>query len=366
MSLLFEPLQIGSLHLRNRLMRSATAERLSHPDTGAPLPALAALYRALGEGGVGTIVTGHAFVEPAGKAHPEMSSLASDDLIPAWRQTIAAAQAAGAQVIVQINHSGASCDPDVNPDPVSPSGVATAERARPRAMTGAEVERAIEAFSRAAWRAQQAGFDGVQLHGAHGYLITQFLTPATNSRSDRWGPGGPYGRLGFLRDVVDSVRRQVGDRYPVWIKLGVSGASQHGLTAADGARVAAFCREVGIACVEVSHALGQPEEVGRGEGRYLPLAEAARAAVGPGYPLALVNGLRSLRAMERILAGGVVRLASMCRPLIAEPDLPKRLASGASRRAVCASCGNCWAEGPGLGTGCHNEKVREKLLDRTS
>ena len=122
-SLLFEPITIGNLTLRNRVMRSATAERLADPDTGAPLPKLADLYADLARGGVGLIVTGHAYVERTGKAHPEMSSIATDDVIPAWRETIRPAQEAGARIMMQINHCGSGCDPTITPHPISPSGV---------------------------------------------------------------------------------------------------------------------------------------------------------------------------------------------------------------------------------------------------
>lgn len=361
---LFAPITVGSLTLRNRLMRSATAERLADPATGAPRPEQGALYEALARGGVGLIVTGHAYVERAGQAHPEMASIADDAVIPAWRAAVAPAQALGARVILQMNHSGASCDPAVTPDPLSPSGVATNDRSQPRAMAPDEVVRAVRAFGQAARRAREAGLAGVQIHGAHGYLITQFLTPATNTRDDAWGPGGLDGRLAFLKAVAGEVRREVGADYPVWIKLGVAGAERHGLDAALGAQAAAACRAYGIDCVEVSHALGRPETLGPGETPFLPMAVAARQAVGPDYPLALVNGLRSLRAMERVLASGVVQLVSLCRPLIAEPDLPARLEAETSRRAACVSCGKCWPERPGEGIGCHNDKVRQKVMGR--
>jgi 2,4-dienoyl-CoA reductase-like NADH-dependent reductase (Old Yellow Enzyme family) len=112
---LFEPISIGSLHLRNRMMRSATAERMADPQSGAPLPKLAELYRELALGGIGLIVTGHIYVDRGGKAHPEMAALDSNDLIPAWRDVIGPAQTEGARVMVQINHGGASCDPVVTP-----------------------------------------------------------------------------------------------------------------------------------------------------------------------------------------------------------------------------------------------------------
>jgi len=263
--------------------------------------------------------------------------------------------------MAQINHSGANGDAQVDPHPLSPSGVAINPEVRPRAMTRGEVEAAVRAFGRAARRAREAGFDGVQIHGAHGYLVSQFLTPWTNVRQDSWGAGGARGRLAFLEAVIAEVRRQVGDDYPVWIKLGVSGARRFGFTLAEGKEAAVACRDAGVGLVEISHALGRPAEASHGAAPFLPLAKGIRQAVGPEYPLALVNGLRSLRVMERLLASGVVQMISLSRPLIAEPDLPSRLASGHAGRSLCVSCGGCWPRFPGEGFGCHNAEVQARV-----
>ncbi len=354
---LFDSISIGSLHLSNCIMRSATAERLAHPETGAPLPKLADIYRALADGGVGLIVTGHAYVERSGKAHPEMASIVQDDLIPAWREAICPAQRAGARVMMQINHSGASCDPAVTPNPLSPFGIAANDLVNPREMTEDELLHIAAAFGRAARRAQEAGFDGVQIHGAHGYLISQFLMPSTNKRTDRWG-GDMEKRLAFLRTVISEIRQQVGEEYPVWIKLGVAGSRQHGLNLPDSAQIAAECAQSGVDCVEISNALGVPEEISnKNEPPFLPMAEAVRQAVGPKYPLALVNGFRTLRVMQEVLASGVVQLISLCRPLIAEPDLPRKLREGITNHASCVRCSRCWPETQGEGIACHNATV---------
>ena len=363
---LFAPITIGSLQLRNRIMRSATMEGMADPGTGAPLPKLRALYRALGEGGVGLIVTGHAYVARSGKTHPEMSSIASDDLIPAWREAIRPAQEAGARVMMQINHGGVQVDPAVTPEPLSPSGVASNDSVTPRSTTEDETQGLVIAYGQAARRVREAGLDGVELHGAHGYLITQFLSPATNLRQDRWG-GSFERRLTFLKEVSAEVRRQVGDDYPVWIKLGVAGSKENGLSIPMGARVAAACATYGIDCIEISHARGIPEGMrAKREAVFLPMAEAVREAVGTHFPLALVYGFRSRSVMEEVLASEVVQLISMSRPLIAEPDLPNKLRTGASDRALCQSCGRCLsmvvAETlPGEGVACHNPKVQEAL-----
>jgi 2,4-dienoyl-CoA reductase-like NADH-dependent reductase (Old Yellow Enzyme family) len=358
---LFEAIRVNGLDLRNRVMRSATAEFLADETTGAPTPAMARMYCDLAEGGVALVVTGHACVEYGGRTHPRMAAMADDSLVSAWRETIRPAQALGARVMIQLNHGGASVDPQVVPDPISPSGVATNDLSYPRVMTGAEIEGVVHSFGQAARRAREAGFDGVQIHGAHGYLVTQFLSPATNRREDEWG-GDETRRSAFLRAVITEVRHQVGADYPVWIKLGVAGRQESGLTMAEGARVAAVCAEHGIDCIEVSHGLGVPEGLpDGGEGRFLPMALAVRQAVGADYPLALVAGFRTLRGMERILSDGAVQIISICRPLIAEPNLPNKLQMGAVEVA-CVRCDLCRPRrGGDQGVACRNLDVRRRL-----
>jgi 2,4-dienoyl-CoA reductase-like NADH-dependent reductase (Old Yellow Enzyme family) len=254
-------------------------------------------------------------------------------------------------------------DPQVVPDPISPSGVATNDLAIPREMTTDEIEHAAERFVRAARRAREAGFDGVQIHGAHGYLVTQFLSPWTNRRDDAWG-GDEICRRAFLKAIVQGIRREVGADYPVWIKLGVAGRRESGLSMEEGARVAAACVEWGIDCIEISHGLGVPEELDEtGEGRFLPMAEAVRRQVPDGYPLAPVAGFRTRQGMERILASGVAQIISICRPLIAEPDLPHRLREGSE--ALCVRCDLCRPRQAGDGVACRNANVRHLAEKRS-
>jgi 2,4-dienoyl-CoA reductase-like NADH-dependent reductase (Old Yellow Enzyme family) len=311
---------------------------------------------------VGLIVTGHAYVDRGGKAHPEMASIATDEVIPAWRETVRPAQQAGARVIMQINHCGSSCDPAVTSQPLSPSGVGTAKGSTPRAMSEDDIAHVVDAFGQAARRAREAGLDGVQIHGAHGYLVTQFLSTKTNRRGDAWG-GDPAGRSAFLEAVIRAVRGQVGDSYPVWIKLGVAGKAEGGLSLAEGAGVAASCAQSGVDCVEISHALGTPETIDtKLEAAFRPLAEGVREAVGPTYPLALVYGFSTRAGMETVLEGGLVQMVSLCRPLIAEPDLPDKLRTVEAYEAACVRCGKCWPEALGKGIACHNVAVRRKLV----
>ncbi len=267
--------------------------------------------------------------------------------------------------MVQMNHAGANCDPAVTPNALSPSGVATNElTTNPGVMTEAAiVETASAPTVRRARRAREAGFDGVQIHGAHGYLVSQFLTPATNhahrcvGRRRRTAPA-------FLRRVIQEVRAQVGADYPVWIKLGVAGSEASGQTLEEGVQAALACVEEGVDAIELSHGWGSPAWAKDApEPPFLRMAEAVRAAVGPDYPLALVNGFRHVDVMERVLDSGAADLISLCRPLIVQPDLPRLLQDGALDEAICASCSQCWPNALGEGVACHNRSVQRRLAE---
>jgi 2,4-dienoyl-CoA reductase-like NADH-dependent reductase (Old Yellow Enzyme family) len=361
--MLFTPAHIGTLNLPNRLLRSATAESLADGD-GRPKPALAALYRELAAGGVGLIITGHMYIHPSGRAHPRMTGIHTDELIPDLAALTDAVHGAGGRVAVQINHGGMKCSAEVVAESVAPSDVEDAPfRKRPaRAMTADEIETAIDAYAQAARRAQEAGFDAVQLHGAHGYLINQFLSPRVNRRTDEWG-GDLAGRMNFLRAVCRAVRAQVGADYPVFIKLGMADGLEGGLMPEDGAQVVAALAEMGLDGVEVSGGIsgGGSSNIGAGiktpedEAYFRPLARRAKAATA--LPVALVGGLRSRAVMEDVLACGDADLISICRPLICEPGLPRRMAAGLQERASCISGNRCWPEGDeGIACKCPVEK----------
>jgi 2,4-dienoyl-CoA reductase-like NADH-dependent reductase (Old Yellow Enzyme family) len=186
MSILFKPGNIAGLELKNRLVRSATAERMCDDD-GRPEQAMIDLYADLARGGVGLIVTGHAFVHERGKAHSEMLAVHGDDLVPSLRALSEVVHREGGKVVMQINHAGRQTSEEtIGRSPVAPSPVPRVKGSpRPHELTEAEIEELVAAFGRAAGRAKEAGFDGVQLHGAHGYLINQFCSPASNWRRDR-------------------------------------------------------------------------------------------------------------------------------------------------------------------------------------
>jgi 2,4-dienoyl-CoA reductase-like NADH-dependent reductase (Old Yellow Enzyme family) len=367
MSLLFTPYRIGSLETHNRLVRSATAERMADGD-GRPLPPLTKLYEELARGGVGLIITGHMYVRLSGKAHDEMTGIYTDDLIPDLAELARAVHGLGGRIVPQINHGGMNSVAETVSDPVAPSAIDQPFLTRPaREMTPPEVETAIQAFADAARRCQEAGFDGVQIHAAHGYLISQFLSPFVNKRTDQWG-GTVEKRMRFLREVCSAVREQVGDEFPVLIKLGMADGVEGGLTAEEGAEVVAALADMGIDAAEISGGLGGEDKnlnVRKGikseakEAYFLPLAREARQRTE--LPIILVGGFRSRSVMERVLADGAADYISLCRPLISEPDLPNQFNDGLKEKSRCLSANNCWAEGPGEGISCKcpHERVVE-------
>jgi 2,4-dienoyl-CoA reductase-like NADH-dependent reductase (Old Yellow Enzyme family) len=308
------------------------------------------LYAKLAQGGVGLIVTGHAFVHESGKTQPTMMAVHRDDLIPSLRALSEIVHREGGKVVMQLNHAGRKASAGViGRTPVAPSPVPWVRRGpRPHELREAEIEELIAAFGRAAGRAKEAGFDGVQLHGAHGYLINQFCSPASNWRRDRWG-GSIARRLRFLEEVAAAMRDEVGDDYPLLIKLGIQDFVRDGLTLDDGVEIVRHLADWGLDAAEISCGMGmtssrkdilRPED----EAYFLPQARRAREATD--LPLILVGGMRSLEVMESILEEGTADFISMSRPLIREPDLPNQWREGRTEPAACISCNHCWP-GPG-------------------
>jgi 2,4-dienoyl-CoA reductase-like NADH-dependent reductase (Old Yellow Enzyme family) len=356
MSLLFTPSQIGNLDLPNRLVRSATAESMADAD-GRPLPPLKRLYQDLARGGVGLIITGHLYVHPSGRAHPEMTGIYSDDLIPGLAELADAVHQEGGRVAAQINHGGMQCK-DSGFETIAPSAVNAPFLSQPaREMTPDEIDLMIQAYAQAARRAQEAGFDAVQVHAAHGYLNSQFLSPFVNRRTDEWG-GDSERRMRFLRAVCQAVREQVGPDYPVFIKLGMMDGVEGGLTPEGGARVVASLEEMGMDGLEISGGIegDRKMNVRKGidseeeEAYYRHLAQMARPVTD--LPIILVGGLRSRRVMEDVLATGDADFVSLCRPLISETDFPNRLRLGQHEVSSCISANYCWPETTGEGIAC--------------
>lgn len=342
-----QPASLGGLELRNRFMRSATWDATAD-ETGAVTDLSVKLYEDLAAGGVGLIVTGFAFVSDLGRTNPGHYGIHCDEMIPGISRLVQAAHEHGAKIAIQIAHAGG-----VSPylaqrgkTALAPSQI---EGQQPqRALTGEEIEGIIDDFAAAAVRAREAGFDAVQLHGAHRYLMAQFLSPITNHRQDRWG-GTPEDRRRFHVETVRRVRAAVGPDFPLMIKFGVMDDIDGGTLFEEGVATAKAMVEAGIDMLEVSAGISGGNV---SSSRVLPpgvteLAyyreRTARAKKELDIPVAVVGGIRSLEMAEDIVKSGDADLIALCRPLIREPSLIRRWLEGDRRPAICISCAKCMA-----------------------
>jgi len=305
------------------------------------------------------------YVHPSGKAQVEMTGVYSDDLLPDLTELVDAVHHENGHIVVQINHGGMQCSTETVEEAIAPSAVDKPYASRPaREMTSQEIETIIQAYAHAARRVQQAGFDGVQIHAAHGYLVGQFLSPLINHRSDEWG-GGITERMRFLKEISKAVRDQVGSDYPVLIKLGMMDGIEGGLTPEESLQVVAALVDMGIDGLEISGGLSGKRSLNirkgirsqTDEAYFLHLAQKARKVTQ--LPIILVGGFRSRSVMERVLTDQHADLISLCRPLISEPDLPNRLRLGLQEKSRCLSSNNCWPEtmGEGIACKCPHDKV---------
>ncbi|MCW4036635.1 MAG: NADH:flavin oxidoreductase [Candidatus Bathyarchaeota archaeon] len=342
MSKLFEPFKVGSMEIRNRFMRSATTSYWSD-ERGVVRTEIIDLYRRLAEGGVGLIVKGHLYVTDSGKAHTGMAGISSDIHVPRLRELTDAVHEHGGKIVTQLNHAGYNSVVDrAGPSEYGGSGW------KARGLTLDEIHDIVDDFGNAAQRSMDAGFDGVQIHGAHGYLVSQFLSRLANRRTDEYG-GSLENRMRLLNEVYDEVRARVGGRVPVLLKMNCDDFSPEGFTIEDSAMVAeAICKR-GLDAIEISGGgLGQRQELrARALSDDPEVAEASFAGHAFGIkeatrptPMALVNGVRSLRSMEAIIRRGLADLVSMSRPFIREPDLVRSLEAGQSM-ATCTTCSAC-------------------------
>ncbi|GAB4244940.1 MAG: NADH:flavin oxidoreductase [Deltaproteobacteria bacterium] len=345
----FEEATIGGIGLRNRIVRSATWEGMCD-ETGAPTDRLLSCYEALAGGGVGLIIAGYAFVSPEGKQNPGKMGMHDDSLVPALRELTRRVHGKGGKIAAQLVHAGGQAIRKVSGHPpVAPSAISLPfYREVPAALDPAGIARIAADFARAAARAKEAGFDGVQLHGAHGYLLGQFLSPLTNTRRDEYG-GCLENRARVLVETVSAVRSAVGTEYPVWIKLNGDDFVDGGTTAEEAASAARFLEAAGIDAIEVSGgtpASGDrtPARVGvdsvAKEGYHRPLSRGIRRQVR--IPVGAVGGFRSLSVIEDALRSGDADFVSLSRPFIREPGLLNRWASGDRRKAACVSCNGCF------------------------
>lgn len=326
--------------LRNRLAKSAMSENLA--EKNLPGEKLCRLYETWGAGGLGLIITGNVMVDGDELGEPNNVVLDSDRDLDKFRAWTSAAKKNGAQIWAQINHPGRQAPSAISRVTVAPSAiklkVGNLAFREPHALTDFEIRGIIQKFARTAELCKQAGFDGVQIHGAHGYLVSQFLSPLSNVRHDDWG-GSVENRMLFPIEIVRALRAAVGEKFPIGIKMNSADFQRGGFAEEDSIVVAKALEKEGIDLLEISGGSyessvmtgkGISESTAAREAYFLPFAEKIRKAVK--VPLMLTGGFRSTAAMNAAVESGAIDVVGIARPLAMEPALANRLLSDPNAR----------------------------------
>lgn len=379
MSLLFTPYSINKMEVKNRFVHSATQECMAG-DNGEVTDELIKRYVSLAKGETGLIIPGDMYVDRLGRSRLHQTGIHADDLIPGLRKLVDAVHEHGAKIVFQLAHAGRQTTKEaIGQVPLGPSsaGRDPIHFFVPKEMTDEDIQNVIRAFGRAARRAIEAGADGVRLHAAHGYLISQFLSPFFNRREDSWG-GSEEKRFHLLEAIFLEVKNAVPEGTPVLVKLNTHDHTPgQGLIPGQALHYAQRIAEMGIDGIEPSSGTAHysfmhmcrgevpVEELVQGqsfwkrpfaryklnklvgrydleEGYHLDVAKDIKDAVGS-VAVFLVGGMRRLEHMEEVLSKGYADLVSMSRPFIREPYLVKKLRDGKSDRATCVSCNKCLA-----------------------
>jgi 2,4-dienoyl-CoA reductase-like NADH-dependent reductase (Old Yellow Enzyme family) len=378
-SMLLQPIAIGPLNVQNRIARSATYEAMA-TETGEITDQIVNLYERLARGQAGFIIAGYSYVQQAGKCMPKQTGLHADAMVPGWRKAIETVHASGGTIAAQLAHGGVQSvkQPGMKHVPGPSSGIRNLSTfMTSRSMDGHEIHDTIDAFGAAAARAVSAGFDAIQIHAAHGYLVNQFLSPHFNRRSDEWG-GSDENRFKFMKEVIGAVKKVLPKDKALLVKLSTNDHVRgHGITPVIAKQYASWLAGLLVDCVEISCGTSNfsPFDMSRGAvpidafarmfpkwqrpllkpamrfmfgrkdlaGEYnLDAAREIKPVLGK-IPLMLVGGVRNVVRMEEILHSGVADMISMSRPFVREPMLVNNIKDGKMTNVTCTSCNNCFA-----------------------
>jgi 2,4-dienoyl-CoA reductase-like NADH-dependent reductase (Old Yellow Enzyme family) len=343
---LFETTSIKNMTLSNRFVRSATYSGMANAD-GTVTPKMIDLMVNLANGGVGLIISAYAYVLREGVMHPRALGIYNDSLIPGLRKMVDAVHQVEGKIVVQLAHGGAQARTmqHTGQNLMGPSDMTRNDGTPVRMMTHEDIQQIISAFGLAATRAKQAGFDGVQLHGAHGYLLSEFLSPFFNKRTDRYG-GNLANRSRFVLEVYNRVRSAVGKQYPVMIKVNSEDFVKGGLTVDQMLQIATILDTVGMDVIELSGGIGnmwktetRPFRMAQKGAYYYAAAKRFKKCID--VPLMLVGGIRSFEEAAQLVEEGTADYVSLCRPFIRDPTLINRWKSGDMQDSACISCRAC-------------------------
>ena len=353
MKKLFEPTVVGGLQLRNRFIRSATFEYAFDENENFSTK-LQPLYEKLAGNGVAAIVTGMVGIDENSRVLPSMVKAYGQTFVPELEKLVESVHRLGAKLIVQISHCGQKANQIGNGgSPLGPSDTETPQGKAVKGISRDGIGSVVASFVEAAIRCKQAGADAVQIHAAHGYLLSEFLNPYFNKRTDEYG-GNIENRAKIVLEVYDAIRAAVGNDYPVWIKINSKDLTEESIGPEEFLWVCGELDKRGIDAIEVSGGASiTPQSTSsplikkeKDEGYFA--REALQVAENASASVISVCGYRTPDVIEKWLNEGKIAAISLCRPLISEPDLVGRWERGDRRKARCISCSKCF--NPGLVT----------------
>ena len=314
---LLDPLKVESLELRNRIVMPPMATGLAGTH-GEVTKKLIDHYVMRAEG-LGLLIIEHSYVTLGGKLSPRQLGIYDDKLIPGLARLVDAVHNIGTPLTIQINHAGRKTTSKVcGVQPVAPSPIASAEEEEiPRELEKNEIETLVVGFSQAAQRAVEAGFDAVEVHGAHGFLLNQFVSPLSNKRSDEYG-GSLENRMRFPLQIIAEIKEKIGGGFPLFYRLGADDMMLGGLTLAESKIIAQRLVKAGVHVVDVSGGMcgSRPLSL-TGPGYFVPLAEAIKQAVN--VPVIGVGGITTPEFADEIIRKKRADLVAVGRALLADP-----------------------------------------------
>jgi NADPH2 dehydrogenase len=322
---LLSPLYFSSLSLRNRIVMPPMWSAQALPD-GRVTDKIVEYHRVRAAAGCGLIIVEHSFISPGGRHTPTQIGVYSDDMIEGLSRLAAAIKSEGSTAALQISHAGSRVSSQVlvTAKPVAPSAVHHPYEAGgeiPVAISREQTYEIAQDFAAAAGRAQKAGFDAVEIHAAHGFLLSSFLSPLTNQRQDEYG-GSVENRSRIHQQVLEAVRRKVGNDYPVFVRLGAHDETPGGLELEDACWTAARLAANGAALIDVSGGLQGSRGVGKTQGYFVPYAAAIKKRVD--VPVLVTGGFREPAFADRVVREGDADLVGIGRAMLEDPEWARK------------------------------------------
>ncbi len=341
----FDTLKMNQLILDNRFIRSATMDSMAKD--GIVTEPEIEMYQELGRGGIGLIISHGLYPTKEGQCSPGQLGVDSDETIKSLSRLVKAVHQEGGKIAAQILHGGWMCNPNVTGlPPVGPSKlIHPGSGLQVRQFSSEEINELVNNYAQAAARIIEAGFDAVQLHGAHSWLISAFLSPVTNQRQDEWG-GSLENRARFVREIYRSIRKVTGPDYPILIKLGLLDYHPQGKSLSEGIEVARLLQQDGFDAIEVSEGLEQDffHHIRREAVSPYYIEECRQAKKALSLPIVLVGGMRNLKDIQQVVDEGIADAVSLCRPFIHNPYLVRDFRNGILNKSACTSCNKCMTQ----------------------